>query len=132
MKTGNQKGFTLIELLIVVAVVGILASIAYPSYQESVAKARRGDAQASLVSLAQHMERHYTENSTYTGAVLPYDEAPKDGDSKFYDLVLQITASGATYTLQAAPKNGMNGDRCGTMTLNHAGARTAVETGCWR
>lgn len=131
MSNLRQKGFTLIELLIVVAIIGFLASIAYPSYQESVAKARRGDAQASLVSLAQEVERQYTENSTYAGAVLPYTEAPKDGNTKFYDLSFAASTA-TTYTLQAAPKNGMNGDRCGTMTLNHAGNRTAAETDCWR
>jgi len=131
MRSSRQKGMTLIELLIVIAIVGFLAAIAYPSYQESVAKARRGDAQANLVSLAQSLERQFTQNATFAGAVLPYNESPKDGDTKFYDL--SFAASTATsYTLQAAPKNGMNGDRCGTMTLTHAGNRTAAETDCWR
>jgi len=57
---GNQKGVTLMELMIVVAIIGIIAAVAYPSYQEFVMKSRRADAQAALVSFAGAMERHFT------------------------------------------------------------------------
>ncbi|MCP3674722.1 MAG: prepilin-type N-terminal cleavage/methylation domain-containing protein, partial [Gammaproteobacteria bacterium] len=65
MKLKSTAGFSLIEVMIVVAIVSILAAIAFPSYQESVAKAKRADAQGALVSLAGVMERFYTENNTY-------------------------------------------------------------------
>ncbi len=127
----RQAGVTLIELMIVVAILGIIASIAYPSYQESVAQGNRADAQANLLSLSQHMERVFTENGSYTGAVLPYTESPRDGANKLYDL--GFAASSATsYTLQATPKNGMTGDRCGNMTLTNIGQRGAADTDCWR
>lgn len=125
-----QAGFSLLELMIVVAIIGILASIAYPSYQEQVASGKRVDAQANLLSLAQHMEREYTENGTYIGAVLPYNEAPKDGANKSYDLSPTVQTA-TTYTLRARPKNGMVGDRCGDMTVTHIGQKTAAEADCW-
>ncbi len=64
----QTKGFTLIELMIAVAIVGILAAIAVPSYQESMRKSRRADAQGALMNFANGMERHFTEANTYCDA----------------------------------------------------------------
>ena len=61
----GMRGFTLIELMITVAIVGILASIAYPSYIESVRKGRRAEARAALTELMQQQERFMTQNNTY-------------------------------------------------------------------
>lgn len=130
MRKTTEAGFSLLELMIVVAIIGILASIAYPSYQEQVAEGRRVDAQANLLSLAQHMERHYTENGSYAGAVLPYTESPKDGSDKFYDITLPAS-TGVSYTLRATPKNGMVGDRCGNMDVTNIGQKTAAQADCW-
>ncbi|XOZ33467.1 type IV pilin protein [Halomonadaceae bacterium KBTZ08] len=125
---GRSNGFTLIELMIVVAIIGILAAIAYPSYLKYVEDARRSDAQAALMGLASAMERHRTSNNTYTGAGSPDtgapsiypDEVPKDGSPKFYDLT--ISAVDATsYTLRATPKNAQSGD--GVLELDHTGTR---------
>ena len=55
-----QKGFTLIELMITVAIIGILASVAYPSYREYVNKSRRVQAKTTFVAAQQWMERFYT------------------------------------------------------------------------
>ena len=118
----------MIELAIVVVIVGILATIAYPSYRERVREAARRDAQGALMQLAQSMERYYTENNTYLGggAALPYNQSPVDSNNPRYNLGLQnVTAT--TYILQAVP---IQGDpTCGTMTLNNTGARTPA--GCW-
>ncbi|MDD1620553.1 MAG: type IV pilin protein [Methylococcaceae bacterium] len=61
----KQKAFTLIELMVAVVIAGILAAIAYPSYQESVRKSRRADVEGVLLNLANSMERHFTEFNTY-------------------------------------------------------------------
>ncbi|MCQ4322068.1 type IV pilin protein [Stutzerimonas stutzeri] len=140
LRSPRQGGFTLIELMIVVAIIGVLAAIVFPSYQEHVRKARRADAQASLFELAQFMERQYTANGTYElsdTTLLPYDEAPRDGATKFYDLAFkneEPTAS--TFVLTATPKNGMTDDRCGTLSLSNIGAKEstgdAAVTDCWK
>jgi len=138
----RNVGFTLIEVMIVVVVIGILSAIAYPSYQEYVRKARRADAQANLMELAQFMERHYTAQGGYlasgnSGAspTLPFTEAPKDGGTKYYDLSLSA-ATASAYTLQAAPKGAMAADKCGTLTYTNAGTKGQGTGGslqeCWR
>lgn len=139
----KSQGFTLIELMIVVAIIAIIASVAYPSYQDSIAKSRRADAQASLLELAQFMERHYTANNQYTVGnnnpvtppVLPFTESPKDGGAVFYNIDLPVITA-TTYTLRATPAGPMAGDGCGNLTLTHTGVKG--RTGelalnqCWR
>lgn len=65
MTMSRSRGFTLIELMIVVAVVGILGAIAYPSYTSSVLKGKRAQARTALAELMQQQERYMTQNNTY-------------------------------------------------------------------
>lgn len=132
----DQRGFTLIEVMIVVAIIGIIAAIAYPSYLEQVKSTRRGDAQGALMSFANAMERYYTQNGEYLGAagngspinaaltapaasVFP-DEAPLDGNTKFYDLRVYDLQSNS-YILRAQPKGAQASD--GFLQLSSTGAR---------
>ena len=138
----KNSGFTLIEVMIVVAIIGIIAAIGYPSYQEHVRKTKRADAQSALMELAQFMERYYTANGRYltsanAAPTLPFTEAPKDGASKSYNLAFAASSPTAnSYTLQATPKNSMAGDKCGTLTLTNTGAKGqavgATMADCWR
>lgn len=130
----KQKGFTLIELMIVVAIIAILAAVAYPSYQDSVTKARRSDAKADLVTLANFMERYFSENYQYnqSNATPPVAVTlPAGVASDFYDY--DFASLGAnTFTLQAAPTGAQaTADACGTLTLDHTGVKLALITGCW-
>ena len=67
----SQRGFTLIELIIAIAIIGLLAGIAYPSYTESVNRAKRAQAQTAIVSLAQAMERYFTRCNSYNSTTAP-------------------------------------------------------------
>ena len=140
-QTTHSKGFSLIELMIVVAIVAILASIAYPSYQESVRKSQRAEAGAVLLEAAQFMERFFTVNSRYNtnraGAAVALPAAltksPKDGGTTRYNVSISaVTASG--FTLQAVPV--VADANCGTLSVTHAGVKGATGTlgadGCWR
>lgn len=138
-----QAGVTLIELVVVIAIVGILAAIAYPSYSNSIAKTKRRAAEACLSSFGTYMERFYTTNLRYdkdaTGAIdnsLPaLDCASSQGVGG--DYAFTISASNrSTYTLQARPGTvqASRDARCGTLTLTQTGARNASGTdgpSCW-
>lgn len=132
----KYKGFTLIELMIVVAIVGVLAAIAYPSYQEYIARARRADAKTVLLENAQFLERFYTQNGSYLTATLPITEAPKDGGTKFYDISFVAAQTATAFQIQAVPKNAQSGDKCGTMIVNQSNQKsvsgaTLDSPTCW-
>ena len=118
----DNKGFTLIEMMVVVAIVGILASIAFPSYQNVVAKSRRQDAMDVLTGLASALERYKTVNNTYVGASLGGDapiypaHSPIGSGTKYYDLVINhIDAS--SFTIQADPISGSSQEGDGLIEL---------------
>ena len=143
----RPRGFTLIEAMIVVAIVAILAAVAYPSYLESVRKSRRAEARAQLMETAQYMQRFYSQNDSFKRAIneekdmsLPSALAsvPKQG-SKTYDI--QFVADSLkphAFNLEAIPTGAMAGDRCGTLRLDSTGRRDIAnyKTGvtlsdCW-
>ncbi|SFG89143.1 type IV pilin protein [Neptunomonas qingdaonensis] len=133
----KQKGFTLIELMIVVAIVGILAAIAYPSYQQYVLRSWRTTASGCVLSLAQSMERQFTANMTYSAAVPVSGCTTENGMAARY--TIGLSASGATataYTIQAQPQGAQAADtQCGTISINQIGTRAETGTGsvqdCW-
>lgn len=137
MQTNRLRttGFTLIELMITVAIVGILAAIAYPSYQNQVLKTRRATAKGCLLELAQFMERFYTPTMSYAGATLPTTACRTDLAS-FYTFGYNGAVTATTYSIQAAPQGAQAGDTlCGTLGINQVGTRTESGTGtvadCW-
>ena len=127
----NAKGFTLVELMITVAIVGILAGIAYPSYQDSVRESRRADAKGALLGFANAMERHFTECNSYLGDGAKCGDAgkptifsttsPVDGGTAYYNLTIGDDLTARTYTLQATPINSQAGD--GMLVISETGAR---------
>jgi type IV pilus assembly protein PilE len=141
MKTNHPGsfGFTLIEVMIVVAIVGILAAIAFPNYSEYVERGRRNDAKAVLLEAAQYMERRFTETRSYASVTsLPTGlaQSPKEGSAWFNITVAVNSATPAVYTLTAAPKTGWTPKRCGSLTINQLGVKGRTVTAdsiddCW-
>lgn len=141
-------GFTLIELMIVVAIIAIMAAIAYPSYTESVRRSKRADAKSALLENAAFMQRSFTKSYRYDlfakdadGLIddpveLPITQSPETGVALYS---ISLTAVGTTtFTLTADPVAGrlMAADPCGKLTLDHRGTRgltgsTLPVEDCW-
>lgn len=124
-----NKGFTLIELMIVVVVIAILTTIAYPSYLEYITRARRSDGQAALLDLASRMEKYYSEQNTYQTATIATGgatdiRATNTSPDGWYTLSIPAQTA-TTYTLQATPLNsqGTSDLRCQSLTINSLGAK---------
>lgn len=142
IKTSN-RGFTIVEVLIVVAIVGVLAMIGYPSYQESVRKSQRKMANAALIEAAGRQEQYFVNNKQYASDLtsLGYPAngfyLNKDGEDSAASVsgsiyLVRISASTAsTFTLQAVPQSGQAADTCGTLTYTNTGSRTPTTDGCW-
>lgn len=134
----RQSGFTLIELMVVVLVLGVLAGLAYASYENATIASRRKAAAACLMEASQFMERFYTTELTYVGAVVPALSCQTDLAGQY---AIELAASDATtYSMTATPVAGSrqetkDGAKCGTLGLNQSGTKTktgsAPVSECW-
>lgn len=144
----KQIGITLIELMIVVAIVGILAAIAYPSYAQYVMRSKRVTAEGDLYALRNAMQRGFPENNnSYVGATaaalnafgapvaaLFPSQSPIDGGNPAYNLRIRVESASA-YTLQAVPVGAQVDDSCGTLSLtstNVRGVSSSTVANCWK
>lgn len=148
----KYKGFTLVELMMTLGTIGILATIAYPSYTEQVMKSRRADAKAGLLSLQMAQEKYRANCSQYADAIdgdavnysctpgdytLTHNASSPDG---YYDLNILAGSSATAYTLSATPSSGgkQEGDKCGTFQIDQSSAKSVVNAAvdydasmCW-
>jgi len=145
-RQASRSGFTLLEMLIVLAVVGVLAAVSYPSYATHLQRAHRKEAQAALLDAALFMQRHYAAhhrydtgepNSPLVSLPKPLAQSPRQGAAHYLISVTQADAS--SYTSSATPTSysPMAHDPCGGLTLNqqqlHGITGTTVSTAqCWQ
>ena len=140
-----MSGFTLIELMITVAIVAILASVAYPAYTSSVQKGRRAEGRAGLTALMQQQERYFTLNGSYLAFNGPTD-TPTDAANNTAS-IKNYSGDGAntsSYTLGAANCPNITNLRlcvvvfarpvrsdsnCGTLTIQSTGLQRGYGTG---
>ena len=127
----KQLGFTLIELMIVVAIIGILSSIAFPSYQSYIRNTRAADVKGDLAELQSFMERKYSDDSSYCNArplpgttcndapQLPFNQSPPSGTA--YYTIPNPTVTNNSFTLTATPTSAGNQNQqaCGGLTINN-------------
>ena len=138
----KRNGFTLMELMIVIAIIGILAAIGYPSYQDQMTKSRRADAKIALGNAAQKQERWFTQNGTYSTTITDIGGATSD-DGYYAIAVANPGTAGCSsggnifcFTLTATPQTPQDSDtKCANFTLTHTGVKgisgTDTVANCW-
>lgn len=132
----KNYGFTLIELMITVAIIGILASIAYPSYMEYVRRSHRAEARNTLNTIAQRMEQNYNLSGAYdvtstaaavndtTIAGWGLNQTPVSGNAR-YNFGFSAGPTATTFTIAATPVGSQASDTCGVLSLNERNLKAA-------
>ncbi len=130
-RTGSTRrwlaaGFTLVELMIVIVIVGILAGVAYPGYQDYVERSRRTDAKSLVLLTGQRLERCYANNATYAGCV----SGTLDSTEGYYQAsVITQSSAPTTYTVTVIPlgEPQINDTDCARFELDQSGTRSAFD-----
>lgn len=127
----RSSGFTLIELMITVAIIGILAGIAYPAYTEYVIRAKRSDAKTALLQVQLAQEKWRANHTSY-GTLANIGLAATSPDGHYTIAVSGNTAT--AYTATATPLSPFADAKCGTLGINQAGVKTVgsdTVANCW-
>jgi type IV pilus assembly protein PilE len=127
----TQAGITLIELMIVVAIVGILAAIAYPSYRNQVMRTTRTEARVALEQRALQLEKCFTRYMAYNAGGCLAGTQGADSVTDHYRISISNPAANAVqYTLTATAQGAQANDTaCATITIDDRGQR--LPAACW-
>lgn len=121
-----MRGFTLIELMIAVAIVGIIAAIAYPSYTASIIKGRRSSAEATLMDVAQREQQYLVDNRSYASTASTLNVSIPSAVSAYYTVAITTNAAGTppSFTASATPLAGTSQVNDYTLVIDNTGAKT--------
>lgn len=124
LENSPQTGFTLIELMIVVAIIGILAAIAYPSYQRYVIKTKRADMMSEMHNIASQIQSRKLAKGNYSNDLITGlgGGFPKQG-GELYDITFTPNPLTSDWTITATPKTGKQMASDGNLTLNYRGIK---------
>ena len=141
MKQRNMKGFTLIEVMVVVAIIGILTAVAYPSYLNQILKTKRATANTSILECASILERRFTLGNSYGADADAATAACANVDNDDYALTVTVgnvqNGRSNEFDITATPGASLDRDLdCRTLTYSHLGVKGSTGTGgnvvCWR
>ena len=134
----HVAGFTLIELLVAMAIVAVVAGLAYPSYKGYTLTANRSEGKIALNKIAIAQERFFSNNNTYSTDIsdLPgYTDSPFTTEKGLYKITAGAGAGGigVSFILTATPQVGQTNDACTQLTLNSAGVKNGSpsKSDCW-
>ncbi|MCG9711318.1 type IV pilin protein [Shewanella insulae] len=132
MNKNRLVGFTLIEAMITVAIVGILAAIAYPSYIDYIAKSARSEGVAAVMRVANLQEQYYLDNRAYATDMtkLGLGTNPFVTENGHYSLA-SVGTSSFTITATAKGSQASRDTTCGTITMTSAGVK-GPSAECWK
>ena len=127
MKTRSQIGFTLIELMIVVAIIGVLAAIAYPSYQQYIIKSKRADMMSELHNIASEVQNRKLAQGRYAGMVVTdlTVNYPRQGTA-LYTVVITPNPLASQWTITASPIPGTQMAKDGNLSLSYQGIKCRI------
>ena len=125
MHIRRERGFTLVEIMVAVAIVAILASIAYPSYVNQIVKSNRAAAQSLLMEIAQKQSQYVLDNRGYTSSLTTLHVSVPDKVAGLYQVTIDVPATTPpSFTAKATPIAGGQQAVDGELTINNAGTKT--------